>query len=1194
MLLKSLELHGFKTFPDKTKLSFNEGITAVVGPNGSGKSNISDAIRWVLGEQSVKALRCSKMEDVIFGGTPTRKSQGFSEVTLTIDNKSRRLPFDNDDVAISRRYYRSGESEYLINKAVVRLKDINELFMDTGLGKDGYSMISQGKIDSIVSSRSEDRREIFEEAAGISRFKYRKLEAQKKLAQAEENLLRLKDILKELEERVGPLKEQASKAKEYIDLANEKRSLEIGIWLDVLNKSGAILNDHQAKIAVASGQHQEIEDDIEKIQKETEEIFLKSNSISAIIEESRKQISILEEQANQKISKASVLENDILHNDENIKRIENEICEIRDSFENIDSKILERKERIDKTNSFINEKQSSLEEANIRYQNLKSNLEEFSSNLDSLSKELSDLKLSASNKKVSILTLESSIEDLKLRYSRFDTVVDDYKTRISKLEKALLDYNEMANESKSKIDYIENSIKGYEIKLSNKKQKSTELKKESDKLSLDAESKIRRIRILEDLERNLEGFAQSVKSVMKEAKNGAISGVHGPISKIIKVESKFSIALEIALGASMQNIVVETEADAKNAIAVLKRKNLGRATFLPISTIKGKFIDKKDFENLDGYVGIAYELCSYDKQYDEIVKSLLGRIIVAENLNCATEIAKRFNYRFKVVTLDGQVVNAGGSLTGGSMSKNAGILSRTSEIERLKTEAEDLKQRANKSYMAYKETEAAIYNLESIILGSKGDLSRAKEDHIRILAECRNVNSEKESVSKLLLNNENEKTETFEKIEQSKCSFQRAKDDYRIYLTKIDEVEEKISGISGDKDSISKDREELIEQIQQLKLAILTAQKDNEALNYEIRSMEDSKLHQNQRINSLENQITYFKNKSKKIVSDIATLNKESQELKKMAKAENKKITDNASKKIGFEKRSAELRQVERDRSLDKEKISKELARLEEQKSGIQKEYDAIIAKLWEEYELTRREAEETVKRISDIHEAKRILNEIKLKIKKLGSINIAAIEEYKEVSSRYEFMKEQIDDIEKSKTELTKLTLDLTKQMRELFEERFKEINTNFMSTFKELFGGGRAELMLTDPSDVLSSGIEISVEPPGKIVAHLEALSGGEKALVAIALYFAIMKVSPAPFCVLDEIEAALDDVNVYRYAAYLRKMNANTQFIVITHRRGTMEEADVLYGVTMQDEGVSRLLELKVSELEQNRELNNINKG
>ncbi len=1183
MLLKSLELHGFKTFPEKTKLSFGNGITAVVGPNGSGKSNISDAIRWVLGEQSVKTLRCSKMEDVIFGGTPTRKAQGFSEVTLTIDNTDRRLPFDNDDVAVSRRYYRSGESEYLINKAVVRLKDIHELFMDTGLGRDGYSVIGQGKIDSIVSSKSEDRREIFEEAAGISRFKYRKFEAQRKLKQAEENLLRLKDILSELEERVGPLKEQSSKAKEYIKLMDEKRSLEIGIWLDTLDKSGKILKDHEAKIAISSNQYKNIEDSIDKIKLETEEIFMKSNSISASIEETRKQISIFDETASQKLSQKSVLENDILHNDENIKRLQSEIFDIKDSYADIDLKIDEKKSKIAEINNDILEKQKLLEDTNKQYESLKNNIESFSNTINDLSKELSDLNLKASDQKVNALALDSGIVELKSRLSDISSTSENYNTRLSNLKEMLSDYNNMKSDAEKRNLEMENSVKGYEFKLQNKKQKTNQLREEADKLSLEAESKIRKMRLLEELERNLEGFAQSVKSVMRESHNGVLSGIHGPVSRIIKVNAKYAVAIETALGAAMQNIVVQTEGDAKGAIALLKRKNLGRATFLPLSTIKGRKIDKSGLINTDGFLGIASELCSCDPVYDEIINSMLGRIIISEDLNKAAVIARKFNYKFRVVTLDGQVINAGGSFTGGSLSKNSGILSRVAEMEKLKSESEELKLKANKAYTLYNQSEEEVSKLEAELLGSRGDLSKTKEEYIRISAECKNVSSEIEQLKMLADKTANESEAIRNKIQSSEQECAYSQNAYNEYLSKIKETEEKIALISGNKDNISQSREEIINKIQELKILILTYQKNVESIDYEIRSMNDSKIDQFGKIERLENQIEEFKQKNVSINSAILLVDNEFKDLKIKSQTAEESIRNFNIQKMDIEKHTVELRQVERDKTIERENISKELARLEEQKSGIQKEYDLIIAKLWEEYELTRREAEQVTERIKDIQNAKRILNDIRSKIKKLGSVNVSAIEEYKEVSSRYEFLKSQLDDVEKSKEELTKLTIDLTKQMRDLFTEQFKLINSNFMSTFKELFGGGKAELQLTDPSDVLNSGIEICVQPPGKIVTHLESLSGGEKALVAIALYFAIMKVSPAPFCVLDEIEAALDDVNVYRYAAYLRKMNKNTQFIVITHRRGTMEEADVLYGVTMQDEGISKLLELRASEIE-----------
>ena len=1184
MLLKSLEVQGFKTFPDKTKLSFNDGITAVVGPNGSGKSNISDAIRWVLGEQSVKTLRCSKMEDVIFNGTPTRKSQGFAEVTLTVENQDRRLPFDSDQVAVTRRYYRSGDSEYLINNAAVRLKDIHELFMDTGLGRDGYSMISQGKIDSIVASRSEDRREIFEEAAGISRFRYRKSEAERRLDQTEENLLRLRDIITELESRVLPLAEQAKKAKDYLAYADEKRTLEIGLWLSTLEKSGQILHAQEGKIAIARGQHDDAGVQLERIRAEVEDIFVKTNSYNARVDAVRREIASFEENASAKKAEASVFENDILHNNENIERIRREIEQANTSSQDMEHEIQEKKNKVEAHTQYAEQKQQELMTCTQSLEHLQMGMSQNDGAGDSLSKELSALSIKASNAHVACMTAASSIREVEARLDAVKTGIISRSDAIKQTKQALADYTAMQQDAQERVQELANMVKGYEIRLGSKKQKLESAKQQADKLTLDAEERIRRARLLEELERNLEGFSQSVKIVMREASRGILQGIYGPVSRVIKVPSAYTVAIETALGAAMQNLVVGTEEDAKHAIALLKRQDGGRATFLPLSTIHGNVLQENGLAGCTGFVGLASELCRCEAQYTGVLHSLLGRIVVAEDLDSAVAIAKRFHYRFRVVTLDGQVVNTGGSMTGGSLAKNSGLLSRAAEIEKIHREADALKEQALAARNAFREAETEMAGAEAALVGAKGEFASAQEERIKIEAECKSCAAELQSAQKAVQELETEHMSITGRIGDLKRTEEQSQQESVALAAKIAETEQKLTAITGNREELAARREQLTAQMQEIRLQIVTVQKDVESLHAEIAGIEGRKLDYIGRMKGYHSEIETVSAKNVSLAAQINALNEQSDVLRQKAKDAEQKIEQFNQESMELEKRSVELRRMERDKTAARETIGRDLARLEERKESLQKEYDEIISRLWEEYELTRREAEEIGKKIENVPEAQKRLNELKLKIKNLGSVNVGAIDEYKEVSERYEFMKLQVNDVEKSREELFQLINELTQQMRELFVSRFKQINENFSSTFRELFGGGSAELTLSDPSDILNSGIEISVQPPGKIVVHLEALSGGEKALVAIALYFAIMKVSPAPFCVLDEIEAALDDVNVDRFAAYLRRMNANTQFIVITHRRGTMEEADVLYGVTMQDEGVSKLLELRASEIEQ----------
>lgn len=1182
MRLKSLEVQGFKTFPDKTKLSFEQGITSVVGPNGSGKSNISDAIRWVLGEQSPKSLRCSKMEDVVFNGTDKRKRQGYAEVTLNIDNSDRFLDFNGDDIAVTRRYYRSGESEYLINKAAVRLKDINELFMDTGLGRDGYSMIGQGKIDSIVSSKSEERREIFEEAAGISRYRYRKIEAERKLKSTEDNLLRLRDIVTELEERVEPLRKQSEKAQQFLTYSEEKRGLEIALWLLTLDKSQDSLKQQDEKISIARAQYDEAEQALQNIQTETEEIYSKNGLLSGEIENIRNQISQKEAEISQKKSLISVAENDILHSNENIDRINNEIIQTEQSADNLEKTISEKQDRIAVLDSEIIEKQKKYSGISEKLNIINLDSSKSGDLLQEVTAELSMLTSQSADARVIDMTSESTISELTARINALETSKSEKTSQITELEEIFKAYNEDLTETDDEINSLKNSIDGLELKLSSKEKKKNEYKSESEKLSLDVKEHLRKISFLENLERNLEGFSKSVKVVVNASKNGNLHGICGPVSRVISVPSKYGVAIETALGAAMQNIVVNTDDDAKQAIRYLKSTDGGRATFLPLNTIKSRELRENGLDDCYGFVGVASELCSCEEKYNNILGSLLGKIVIAEDLNSAAAIAKKYSYRFKVVTLDGQVVNAGGSLTGGSLNRNTGLLSRASEIEQLKKLTADLQSKEKSALNMCEQVSREYSAIEAELLGTRADLSNKQQEFVRLQAEKRACETELNNAKYVIDNAENEIKDCKNRIEKLKESGAQAKKQLAELNSKIAKAEEKVNAVTGNRAELSQKREELTTLLQNIRLEIVTAQKDIDALNSEIVFAQNTGSDHEEKKAELIKQIETINNTVADTKKRIESLNAEITAIENEQKALYNKIEEINAQKDMLEKRSAEIRSFERDKNAERETSGRELARLEERKINLQKQYDDIIAKLWEEYELTRREAEENAVEIEDSAKANKRLNELKQKIKGLGNVNVSAIEEYKEVSERYEFMSKQVNDVEKSKKEIERLINDLTKQMKEVFVESFDRINKNFTYTFKELFGGGTASLSLSDPENILTSGIDILVHPPGKIVVHLDALSGGEKALVAIALYFAIMKVRPAPFCVMDEIEAALDDVNVYRFASYLRRLTDNTQFILITHRRGTMEEADVLYGVTMQDEGISKLLELRSTEV------------
>lgn len=1181
MILKSLELQGFKTFPDKTTLQFERGITSVVGPNGSGKSNISDAMRWVLGEQSVRTLRCSKMEDVIFNGTPQRKALGFAEVTLTIDNADRRLPFDNDTVAVTRRYYRSGESEYLINKNTVRLKDINELFMDTGLGRDGYSIIGQGKIDSIVAARSEDRREIFEEAAGISRYRYRKEESERRLNKAEENLVRLRDILSELEGRVEPLRLQAEKAEQFIALDKEKKGLEIGIWLETLDRSGRVLREHGEKISLAQAQHGELEEEIQSIAQRTEENLREVNRCTVGMEEARAQAAALDEQAVRAEGEASLLENDAAHNRENLHRLEGQVEEASRSGQDVDQEISGKREEMAQKERQIQESRDRLLAFTQRLEELRQGADEATRQMEQATVELAQYNASLAEQRIALSSTQTSVVEIRHRAGAVEESVRQAQERLASAQQEARELEELLQAAETAVSGRENAVKGYEMRLESRRRRAQQAKEAWDKLLLDGNEQLRRAKLLTDLERNLEGFSQSVKQVVKEAGRGMLSGVCGPVTQLLKTPREYAVALETALGASMQHIVVETEQDAKNAIRLLKQRDWGRATFLPLTTIRGNVYDPREIQQLPGFVGMANTLCSCEEKYGSIRDSLLGRVAVAEDLDSAAAIAKRTGYRLRVVSLDGQVVNAGGSLTGGSKGRSSGLLSRASEIQRIREKAADLQRQAEAAQQEYRQRQGELSSCEAELDAARGELSSAQEERIRITSERARVSRELEQLAETAAGLEKEQSDSEGRLQELGEREKAVRAAISRLEGQVRQAETESQRLSGIREEQMSHCDEISQTIQEIRLGEFSAQKDWDALAAAVAGLEERKRDSAGAVLRLRQEMDALREKNTQLEQQRQAALVRAQEQRGQAEAKRQSLQSIAQQRSGLEREAQSLREREREVTAQRENVGRELARLQERSENLQKEYDAILSRMWEEYELTRREAEEVGERIEDLPTAQRRLAELKNKIKALGAVNVGAVVEYQEVSERYAFLKGQVDDVEKSKAELLELIQDLTKHMRQQFTERFAQINQNFGQIFRELFGGGAAELSFTDDSDVLTSGIEIKVHPPGKIVTHIESLSGGEKALVAISIYFAIMRVNPPPFCVLDEIEAALDDVNVARFAQYLRRMSRQSQFITITHRRGTMEGSDMLYGVTMQDQGISKLLALRTEE-------------
>ena len=1188
MLLCSIQVQGFKSFADKTVLKFGKGITAVVGPNGSGKSNISDAVRWVLGEQSTKSLRGQSMEDVIFGGTETRRPHGFCEVTLNIDNTDRTLNFDNDYVSITRRYYRSHESEYAINGVSVRLKDIHELFMDTGLGRDGYSMIGQGKIDNIISSKSGERRDIFEEASGISKYRYRKIEAERKLVGAEDNLLRLHDILDELKGRVGPLKEQSAKAQKFLDLSEEKKKLEIGLWLHTLNNSKETLRNQESKIALAQLSYNEIEKDLAEFDRKTEENTAYFARLTSDIEGERLNISSANEEIVKIGSEITVLENNINFNNDNITRLNEEKLTLSKSdseaHNEITAKENEIAEKIAKKTD-LGEKLSSFEK---ELAELLSNSDSISRKIEGQIRELNLLSQNSADLRVEMVTANTTAEEITARA----TVLKEQKTAISanlsELNKELEENENFFKKLEESEKSAQNILKGYELKHTAVKEKIDIQKSDCDTLSLDIEAKKRRVQILKDLENNMEGFGFAVKTVVTQSEIGVLKGICGVVSKLIKVDKEYSIAIETALGNAIQNVITETEADAKHAINYLKNNRGGRATFLPVATIRAREFKESGFENMFGFVGIASDLVECDSKYEEIIKYLLGGAVVAEDIDSAATIAKKFGYRFKVVTLDGQIINAGGSLTGGSLGKHSGILSRSSDIERNETEILKMTEKLNSMNGALETSLSELAKLDAEITSVRAELTTINEDKIRSVAELKRLEE--------LINNYNNNSLSIEKEEKEiSVKLSELKEKSAVSLEKIAELDEKKSALqseidkmTGGRENLTDRREALSEEITALKLRIIETEKDIESITNAKDSIIGLISSREKRSLEIEKEIADLNSKNSSIMETIATATAKAEELKQSVSRIEKNIADMLEKRNLTERSGVELRANEREKTAKREQIGGELARLIERKEVMMREYDEVIARLFDEYQLTRNEAENLGYQIEKPAEAKKNLAEIKGKIRNLGNVNVSAIEEYKEVSERYEFLSAQVEDVEKTRSELHKLINQLTSQMKEIFTVGFQKISNNFSKTFVELFGGGSANLSLSDPENILESGIDINVKLPGKNVPSLDGLSGGEKALIALSIYFAIMRVNAPPFCFLDEVDTALDDINVERFANYMKSSDFATQFICVTHRRGTMEAADMLYGVTMQEKGVTKLLELNVTELEKKLEL------
>lgn len=1178
MYLESIELQGFKSFPDKIKLTFDKGVTAVVGPNGSGKSNIGDAVRWVLGEQSSKTLRGAKMEDVIFAGTQRRKALGFALVTLNIVNSRHLLPVDSERVSVTRKLYRSGESEYSINGSQVRLKDVCELFMDTGLGRDGYSIIGQGRVAEIVSAKSNERREIFEEAAGISKFRYKKAEAERRLSAAEENILRLRDIIGELEGRVEPLRIQSEKAEKYLAYSETRKSLEITVWVNQLGELKKTLDEIGEKLLINTNEYNGFEADINRLENEIQSTADKLEAGTLHIEELRSSVLETERSNTQLHADIAVCNNDISHCNEAIADIEERMRQAEGSGEENRAEIAKRLEEVKAKDAEISETKTQCEHAENELAEILTGQTGFEAEFNEVNSELNRFYISKSEYNITLSTGEASVGELEAGLAAADAQDENLRIAAEELSREKKEAEDGLSMLGEKLSELNNRSAGLTKLRSVRAEKLSAAQKEAEEIGFTVRDKEQRIKLLTDLENSMEGFAHSVKQVLRAAKTGRLNGVEGSVAQLIRVDNKYSTAIEIALGGALQNIIVKNEDAAKRGIRLLIEDKAGRATFLPISSVNGRRLTENGLEGCGGFISLAVDAVEFSPEYTGIFNSLLGRIVLAEDIDAAGAIAKKYGYKFKIVTLDGQVVNAGGSFTGGSVAKSGGVLTRKNDIERLTAERDALSAKLEPLKQVCARLKAECEKMGFDIEAVREELQDANGDKIRFEAELTRIEAMSAQNGEARRSIAISRGQLEEKKAAVLASIKLTREKLAECSAEIERAEKTVSANEELRRSIQEKRDGLSGRLSELKLKEASLSKDKDAVLAEIKRLEE----QSASIGDSSARLALELERQREIIAQkeqaISELNSRLDGSKSAVEEINARIALLRSEQRAMEQSSNEMRSEERLLSEKKEKYSREISRLEERKASLSANYDKIIADMSEQYSLYLSDALEIAKPVGDILAVQRDLADIKQKIRALGTVNVAAVEEYKEVSERYGFMSGQLNDVETSKRELEKLIGELTDTMRRKFSESFGSINENFKSVFTELFGGGHAELSLSEPDDVLESGIEINVAPPGKVIKSLSLLSGGEQAFVAIAIYFAILKLKPAPFCILDEIEAALDDINVTKYAQYLRRFTDTTQFIVVTHRRGTMDEADVMYGVTMQEKGISKILKLE----------------
>ena len=1181
MYLKAVEIQGFKSFPDKTVLNFGEDITAIVGPNGSGKSNISDAIRWVMGEQSSKSLRGAKMEDVIFGGTVKRPPLGFAQVTLVLDNTQHLFPrMEEAEVAVTRRYYRSGESEYYINRQSVRLKDVTELFMDTGMGREGYSIIGQGKIDEILSVKNDERREVFEEAAGIARFRHRKEEAERKLERTEENLVRIGDKIAELELQVGPLREQAETAKKYLVLRDEMRVLEISVWLENLDALKAGARKLEADFRAAEESRDRARTEMDTLFAEAERCGEAMQEKDLQAEQLRAQVSELEAKTGEQDSAVAVLRTSVAHHQENQERIARELQEQDSRAGGLLRQIGEQESRVAEIDALLKDLDAGLAGLLNRAEAAASAAGGAGTEAESLRGREAMAVAAAADARAELSAAAAESREITERRETVASEQTASAEQLTQAEREAKENRRALEDAREEAAAAANVIAGHNLRMQEREQRAADAAQKKMKLTMDAGALDSRIHLLREMEREYEGFSRAVKLVLQA--EGSLRGIRGAVAGLMSTEEQYTVAIEIALGAGLQNIVVDREEDAKAAIHYLKQRDGGRATFLPLSAIRGDELREPGVEKEYGYVGLASRLVSFAPEYAGIFHNLLGRTVVAEDLDCGIAMARKYQNRFRIVTLDGQVINRGGSMTGGSVSRSAGVLSRAAELKRLSGQATALREKleaaVREEETLRRELEAARYELQA----AESQRRQAEDEVLRLEGRKNQFDALLQGLNGQRESREQELTALAARLEENRTRTEKAQRELaaqeELAASLRVQAEEKLSGQT----ELLRQSGELAEQISEKKSALAALRAEKEATDRSLADLRQLCAELTGDRSEKERTAEFYRQKITAAEEEIASRQKTAEALKAEEQTLRDRLTAINGEKIALEaERTAKSRagQESNGTLLDLERAA---SRLEQKISAADLEEKQILDRLWEHYELSHSAAAAQRIELESLPKANRRIGELKRDIAALGTPNIGAIEEFERVNTRYTYLTGQRDDVEKARGELDGVIREITKEMTVIFAEQFKLLSESFQTTFSELFGGGQATLELEDEEDILNCGIEIRAQPPGKSLKVITLLSGGEKAFVAIALYFAILKVHPTPFCVMDEIEAALDEANVVRYARYMRRLSDKTQFIVITHRRGTMEEADVLYGITMQEQGVSKILTINLNDM------------